>query len=157
MSGTIYDELKKNEENRRREKFKFYATILSTNILVAVICLNLTTEGAAVKTSPHNRILHPHFKMIITPLTVIADIDHNAPETPVTLMNKSKKILITKAYLHEDVGGTPARFKIEIPEEEVLKLSADSEELMIAIPEVKMPVPLKKPIFKRVSQYEVSL
>lgn len=79
---------------------------------------------------------------------------------PVTLMNKYKKVLIQKAYLHEEVRASKGeemgmtRFKIEIPEEEVLKLGEDLGETMLAIPEVKLNRP-GKAVTKRISKYEM--
>ena len=49
------------------------------------------------------------------------------------------------------------RFKIEIPEEEISNIGADGLDTMIAIPELKLPVKAKKPMNKRVSQYEINL
>lgn len=165
MNGTIFDEIKKQDDSKKKEKLKFVVAIISTNLLVAFLCLSFGSETKEVQhptTSEH--IVHPHFKMIVAPLSVLADINKEANETPVTLMNKSKKIIIQTAYLHEEVTGSsnrelgaPARFKIEIPEDEVIKLSADEGELMIAMPEIKLPVKELKPRNKRVSKYEVNL
>lgn len=163
MNGTIYEEIKKNGDSKKREKLKFFITILSTNILVATLCLSF---APTVKEVPSllrkTKLLHPHFKMIVVPLTVLVDIDLTSSETPVTLMNKSKKILISKAYLHEMLASNhkdleSPRFKIEIPEEEVQQISADDSDAMIAIPEIKMAEKGKLPLNKRVSKYETNL
>lgn len=164
MNGTIYEEIKKNGDSKKKEKLKFAVAIASTNLLVAILCLSFGPSDSLPPTAKIvTKTLHPHYKMIVVPLTVLVDMDLHSPETPVTLMNKSKKILITKAYLHEvlpssikDQESSP-RFKIEIPEEEVLQLSADGSEAMIAIPELKLPEKAKKPTNKRVSQYEINL
>ncbi len=165
MNGTIFDEIKKQDNSKKKEKLKFIVAIASTNLLVAVLCLSFgheAVENAHPTTSSH--LLHPHFKMVVAPLTVLADFDSEATETPVTLMNKSKKIIIQKAYLHDEVTSTSSKelgsaphFKIEIPEDEIIKLSADEGELMIAMPEIKIPKKETKPLNKRVSKYEVSL
>lgn len=164
MNGTMYDEIKKNGFSKKREKLKLAVTLISSNLLVALLCLQFGTANTPIsKSLPVKKILHPHFKMIIVPLTVLIDIDPNASETAVSLMTKSKKILITRAYLHEEVKNlaapseTAGRFKIEIPESEMLKLSADAEVEMIAIPELKLAPLTKKPSNKRVSQYEIDL
>lgn len=164
MNGTIYDKIKQNGDLKKREKLKFFASIISTNLLVVILCLSLNSPSApSPKKAPLARVLHPNFKMIIVPLTLLIDIDPKATETAVTLMTKSKKILIAKAYLHEEVKNAArleegaARFKIEIPEGEVLKLSADAEIEMIAIPELSLLPKAKTSINKRVSQYEVNL
>lgn len=163
MNGTIYDEIKKNGESKKREKLKFFTAIITTNLLVAILCLSFGGPSPASSTKVATRILHPHFKMIIVPLTVLIDIDPGARETAISLMTKSKKILIRKAYLHEEVkktdGSTESlpRFKIEIPEDEVMKISADSEVEMIAIPEIKLTSKHNSTTNKRVSHYEVNL
>jgi hypothetical protein len=167
MNGKIYEEIKKQGDSKRKDKLKFLAAIVSTNLLT--ICLTLsfksgTEPGPAFAAQKSETSNHPHFKMIVTPLIVLVDRTSGASEIPITLVSKSKKIIIEKAYLHEevpgqskDLGGSTARFKIEIPEDEVLKLSADEAELMIAIPQVNVFVKEKKLITKRVSHYEVSL
>ena len=164
MNGTIYEEIKKNGDSKKKEKLKFAITIVSTNILVAALCLSFgPSPSLPSRAKIISKTIHPHFKMIVVPLTVLIDIDPSSLETPVTLMNKSKKIIITKAYLHEmlpssikNLESIP-RFKIEIPEEEVLQLSADDPEAMVAIPELKLPEKVKKPMNKRVSKYEINL
>ncbi|MFA6237670.1 MAG: hypothetical protein WC635_10120 [Bacteriovorax sp.] len=164
MNGKILDEIKKKGDSKKKEKLKFIVTIISTNLLVAALCLNFNTSTGSISSNqPALKIIHPSFKMIIIPLTVLIDVDPQTSEIPVTLMTKSKKILITKAYLHEEIrntssnGETTSRFKIEIPENEVLKLSADNEVEMIAIPELKLEPKVSRPVNKRVSHYEVDL
>jgi hypothetical protein len=101
--------------------------------------------------------------MIVVPLTVLIDLDLSAPEIPVTLMNKDKKILIPKAYLHEKLISSSKeieivpQFRIEIPEDQVMQISADGNEAMIALPELKIPEKVLKPSHKRESHYEVNL
>lgn len=164
MNGTIYDEIKKNGDSKKKVKLKFLVTLISTNVLVATLCISFGPSDSLPLTAKIvTKNLHPHFKMIVVPLTVLIDIDPSRTETPVTLMNKSKKILIKKAYLHEEIPASikdlesSPRFKLEIPEEEVLQLSADGSEPMVAIPELKLPEKVKKLTNKRVSQYEVNL
>ena len=101
--------------------------------------------------------------MIVVPLTVLIDINQTGEETPISLMSKSKKILIPKAYLHEMIQAknqdleSAIRYKIEIPEDQILQLTTNSEEPMFAIPELINHENKLKPILKRVSQYEVYL
>ncbi|MGZ3787925.1 MAG: hypothetical protein ACXVLQ_05345 [Bacteriovorax sp.] len=164
MNGTIFDEIKKKGESKKKEKLKFLFAIISTNLFVAILCLNLNSqESPAVNKVVRSPIFHPRFKMVVAPLSVMADISSDSLETPVTLMDKNKKIIIAKAYLHEEIKGpekglgAAPRFKIEIPEDEVIKIGSDEGDLMIAIPELKLPAQGKKPSNKRVSKYEVSL
>lgn len=163
MSGSIFDELKKNDQNKKRDKLKFFVAIASTNLLVAVATYALISDSSG-HTAIHavTRVLHPHHKMIISPLTLLVENNNNnVAEVPITLMNKAKKVLVHRAYLHEEIrssGGErgPARFKIEIPEDELINLSADEQEIMIAMPELKTE-PAKKPVKQRVSKYEINL
>jgi hypothetical protein len=164
MNGTIYDEIKKKTVSKKREKLKLVASLISTNTLVAIICLS-QGHPANTLTSPEipRKILHPHYKMVILPLTLFIEAPQNAAETPITLMTKSKKILIAKAFLHEAVQKGPhelegpSQFKIEIPESEVLKLSAEGSSELIALPELNLPPKGKSTTNKRVSHYEISL
>ena len=168
MNGTIYDEIKKNAFSIKKQKVKLGAMIISTNLLVALLCLSLSPASTSTLTSlTLVRTLHPHYKMIVVPLSLLIEVDPTAMETPVTLMTKSKQILISKAYLHEQVKndernngrelGTIPHFKIEIAENEVLKLSADAENIMIAIPELRLPIKEKTYFNRRVSHYEINL
>ena len=153
---------------KKKQKLKLAVVIISSNLFVALICLSLNSSPAMPPPSPApTKTIHPNYKMIVVPLTLLIEVNPLANETPVTLMTKSKKILINKAYLNEQVknnDGTaereqsgPPHFKIEIPENEVLKLSADTEVLMIAIPELKLPIDEKNYLNKRVSHYEIDL
>lgn len=164
MNGTIYEEIKKNENSKKREKLKFIVALISTNVLVAILCFCCNSDTKNLSpTKTMNKTIHPHFKMIVAPLTVLIDNNSTDLETPITLIDKSKKILIKKAYLHElqttssrESESTP-RFKIEIPETEVLKISADSSVEMVAIPELKILDKLSKTKHRRVSEYEINL
>ena len=46
MNGTIYEEIKKNGDTKKKEKLKQIITLLSTNLLVAVLCLTLASPPA---------------------------------------------------------------------------------------------------------------
>lgn len=161
MSGSIFDELKKNDLSKKKEKIKFIFAIVTTNILVAFSSYSLFSESHSPTTSISKRVIHAHHKMIIAPLTLLVENDQNLSEVPVTLINKAKKVLVKRAYLHEEVKATgidraSLRFKIEIPEGDIINLSADESEIMIAMPEIKTE-PARKPVNQRVSKYEVNL
>lgn len=163
MNGTIYDELKKKGDSKKRDKLKFFVGLILSNFLVAMICLSFGESAPLPTKGGPRKVLHPHFKMIVIPLSLLMDLDPDAREIPVTLMTKQKKILIQKAYLHEEVQkrenleNGPARFRIEIPETDVLKLSADPDVEMIAMPELSLKPKLKASSNKRVSHYEIDL
>lgn len=154
MSGNLFDELKKNDLSKKRDKLKFVTAVVLTNLLVGLATYSLCGQG--VETKPHPKvvhIIHPNHKMIVAPLTLLTEFDSDMAEIPVTLMDRNKKILVQRAYLHEETKG---RFKIEIPEEDVLKLSADLDSPMIAIPGLNKELP-KLAAKKRVSKYEITL
>lgn len=161
MNGTLLDEIKKSGDTKKREKFKIIFTLIVSNIFVAILAINLTAPSEKIIPEKNSKTLHPDHKMIILPLKVLIDLNPNDHETAVTLMNKSKKVVIQKAFLHEEVKkseqlGGLAQFKIEIPEAELLKLSADEEMEMIAMPEIKIKA-IARRSNKRVSTYEINL
>ncbi len=161
MNGTIFDEIKKNDLSKKRDRLKFFAAIFFTNALVALSSWSLFTDSpSATPPKVQQKLFHPHHKTIIAPLTVMVETGAKGVETPVTLMNKNKKILVPKAYLHEEVPPTngqemgSTRFRIEIPEEAFLKVSEDLLDPMVAIPEIQSNRPVKA-VQKRISKYEM--
>lgn len=161
MNGTIFDELKKNDLSKKRDRLKFFAAIFFTNALVALSSWSLFADSpSASSPKVQRKLFHPHHKTIMAPLTVMVETGADVAEIPVTLISKNKKILVPKAYLHEEVPPTngqemgSTRFRIEIPEEAFLKVSEDLLEPMIAIPEVKLNRPVKA-VQKRISKYEM--
>jgi hypothetical protein len=166
MNGTIFDKMKREENTKKREKFKFFATVLMTNLLVISLCLSLRNKSESVDPpTPKSFTIHPHYKMVVIPLKLLADVNPLAKETPVTLLTKSKKIFIAKAYLHEEVLASnkelspSLRYKIEVPEENLVQMSASENEgdVLMAIPEIKIMPPSKINPIKRVSHYEINL
>lgn len=162
MNGTIFDEIKKKDQNKKKEKMKFFTALLLTNLLVALsswACFSGSDSPATVKAVALKQ-LHPNHKMVIAPLTVIAEIDPDQAEVPVTLMNRNNKILVRRAWLHEEIKTSKTdspgetRFKIEIPDEDILKISENLGETMIAIPEIKQGRSPRAAV-KRVSKYEI--
>ncbi|MBP9680615.1 MAG: hypothetical protein KBD76_04335 [Bacteriovorax sp.] len=165
MNGTIYDKIKNLGDSKKRERYKLIMALVSTNLLVATLCLGLG-EASANKSAPQNisRITHPHYKMLVIPLLLLADINPGLNEIPISLISKTKKILIPKAYLHEEVPtaqndlGSSPRFKVEIPEEDIVKIMTDGDaETLTAVPEINIKQSSKKTTNKRVSRYEINL
>jgi hypothetical protein len=165
MSGniSIYDELKKNDQTKKRAKLKFITAVAMTNILVALASYSLFSEPHAdiVSHKISEQKLHPHFKMIVAPLKVLVENNEADAEVPVSLIDKDKKVLVRIAYLHSENKSPGSEksevphFKIEIPEEDVLKLSADESTPMIAIPQLQKELS-PKAVNKRVSKYEIN-
>ena len=164
MNGTIYEEIKKNGDSKKKEKLKLFLSVVTTNILVAVISISLTSNKITpIQNKTPLRKLHPNYRMLIIPVKVLADIDSTLSENPVSLIDKTNKIIISKAYLHEMVSSSnknsdnPSQFKIEIPEEDLRQLSANGSEVMIAIPELKLQKKILKTLQRRESHYEINL
>lgn len=164
MNGTLFDEIKKKDDHKKKEKIKFFISLLLTNFLTACLMTSLRAPPN-IETQRKEIVLknHPRYKMISIPLQVLTELNPSQDENAVTIIDKSKKIIFQKAYLHETIVdsnkelSSPTRFKIEIPEDEILKLNADSSDLLIAIPEIKENLLQKKRITKRVSSYEINL
>jgi hypothetical protein len=164
MNGTIYDEIKKNGDSKKRQKLKFAMAIISTNLLVIFLFLSFQhNDPAPIPQSLSPKKIHSGFKMLVIPLTLLIDTRLQEIEIPVTLISKSKKIIIAKAYLHEAIPTNPkdqenlSRFKIEIPEAQLLELSAEGPEVLIAIPEIPIRTSHKKNINNRESPYEINI
>ncbi len=126
-------------------------------------CLNFNNPEPRELQKTSIKILHDQYQMVILPLSVLVDLSALEKESPVTLLDKNKKIIIQKAYLHEELnntnhelGATP-HFKIEISKADILKLSANGEDQMIAIPEIHEPITKNKNLNQRASPYEISL
>lgn len=161
MNGTLLDEIKKSGDTKKKEKLKFITSLIVSNIFVAIVAINMTISTNEVVPPKNFKQLHPGHKMIILPLKVLVDTPQNDQEIAVSLMNKSNKMVIEKAYLHNEIkdegqlGGLP-HFKIEIAETDLVKLSAHSELEMIALPAMKIKTQALRP-YKRVSTYEINL
>ncbi len=159
MNGNLFEEIKKNGDNKKRDKVKNTVLLFVTNLAVATLCLFIKypKENSPCPAKVH--ITHPHFKMMILPLKQLAEINPLDTETVVSLIDKNKKIVTARAYLHEEVkdnGNGTSHFKIEISEKDIIKMSAGDSEALMAIPEVKSPYGKYSIIKKRVSQYEIN-
>ena len=147
MSGILTEQIKKNDLSKKREKLKFIMSLVLSNLLVAALFLSFEKKSLpcnALEIPPSIKQLHPHYKMVVVPLTVLLDFNHNEKETKISLLNKNKKVIVKSAFLHEEVKNTnkenltaTPRFKIEIPENELINISTDDNEVMVAIPEIE--------------------
>lgn len=155
ISSTLKEEIKKTEDKKKKDKFKFIGAILVTNLLVAMICMPSSESTIAVK--QNKKIFHPNYQVMVLPLqALVSSSQEDAPETAVTLLSKDKKIIAEKAYLHEEIkdSGEYIQFKIEISNADVAKIGLASEAGVIAVPYVENK---KIKSIKRGSKYEVSL
>ena len=155
ISSTLKEEIKKTQDSKKKEKFKFIAAIVVTNLMVAVLCMPSKEE----KIAPEQTIktLHPNHQMMVIPLQALVSSAHEKnSETPVSLVSRDKKIISVKAYLHEEVKSSieVTQFKIEISNADVVKVSQATDSGVIAVPYVENK---KITSIKRGSKYEVSL
>lgn len=155
ISSTLKEEIKKSQDSKKKEKFKFLGAILLTNLMVAVICMPARSE----KTSGTQDLkpLHANYQMMVIPVqALVSGITENNSETVVSIISRDKKIIAEKAYLHEEikVAGEVTLFKIEISNADVAKIGQASDSGMIAVPYVENK---KNKSNKRGSRYEISL
>ncbi len=161
ISSNLKEELKKTSNSKNKDRLKFVSMILVTNILVALICLP-GEDAPIVKKNDNSRTFHAHHKMLILPLTPLLSIANEEKEIPVTLISKTKKIIVKKAFLHNQQNeskpndGEVNRFKIEIPESELETSRVLIEEDMIAVPYVENKK-FAKAVKKQGSKYEINL
>ena len=156
INSTLKDEIKKSQDSKKIKKFKFIAAILTTNIMVAILCFPSKETLSTAKTSL--KIFHPHHQMMVLPLqAMVSGPTEEAAEVMVTLLSKDKKIIAEKAYLHEKVQSESdlTHFKIEISDSDVVKVSQSTDSGVIAVPYVESKK--LKAINKKGSKYEVSL
>lgn len=157
VNSSLKDEIKKSREGIKKEKFKFITSILLSNLLVAVLCLGLNQDPAPEK-AHIQKAIHASHQMMIVPLSsLLVEENHEAKETPVTLVTREHKIISPRAYLHQFIkkDDEGMHFKIEINNQDMTKVSAHLSEGVIAIPYVEIK---KRAANKKTgSKYEVSL
>ena len=122
-----------------------------------MMCISFNSTVGMEKKKITQKILHPHFKMITAPLELFCEYNESDPESAIRLVNKNHQILAQKAYLHGPITTDSKRFKIEISEEDLLKLNVDPNESMVAMPEVEKVSPKNFPQKQRISKYEINL
>jgi hypothetical protein len=156
-SGSFLEQVKKNEELKKRKNLKLVSIIVLSNIFVASL---FYSPEKTIK--PHSDVSnyssHPGHRMMILNIIPTLQLDNNSKERKVTLLNNKKKIVLSLGYLHEelknDLDPSIRHFKIEIPEHMTLDLGALSEEKLIAIPAVEVNKVSKT---KRGSSYEINI
>lgn len=167
MNGTIFDEVKKNTQNKKKEKVKFIAALLFSNIFVAISILQFSKneKPILIEKIPTSKIIHKDFKMLIIPLNAMIELNEKLAEIPVSLINEQKKIIIKKAYLHGKINSKnegeylskSSQFKIEIKQSDLSKLASEYSENLIAIPEITEEKIKTITTTKRNSKYEISI
>lgn len=154
-SLTLKDEIKKNIDSKKREKFKFLSAIFISNIFVFYIMY--TPKNIEIKNHQSNKILHKNYQIVTLPIqSLVSTEEINRTETPVTILSNDKKIIIQKAYLHQAAGKDEEKtyFKIEISNQDLITLGDFLQESMIAIPYVEKTHSIS--FKKRGSKYEVN-
>ena len=150
IASNLKDEIKKSHELKHKEKIKFFLALLITNLLVAILCLPSTNES---RLTVSKKILHQSHQMMLLPLTVLIPKDFSSQkESAITILSPDKKIIVPKAFLHEEMK--EQYFKIEIPNESVKAVGNFTEEGMVAIPYVENKKSIR---LYQGSKYEISL
>lgn len=154
ISSTLKEEIKKSGEKKHKEKFKFLAAVLITNVMVALLCLPTGETKTEIKKDV--RPTHPNHQMMAMPLNVLVT-NLDSLEIPVSLVSKDNKIIVEKAWLHELVKSTGdiPQFRIEIMNADVVRVSEHVDSGMVAVPYVEK-IKTKASV-KRGSKYEVSI
>lgn len=151
ISSNLKEELKKSTNNKTRDRIRFFSAIVATNLLVALICL--PSSDGQTKTIKPSIILHPNHQLLVLPLTLLLPMDQSQESVPVTLISKDKKVLVRKAWLHNE-SSKDGRFKVEISESELVHVGSTLEEEMVAVPYVETKI---RNVTSRGSKYEVNL
>lgn len=154
ISSSLKDEIKKSSESKKKEKFKFIACILCSNLLVVLLCSQNNSEQPVAQVT--KKILHANHQLMEVPMeALVPESVLKQAESPVTIISKNKKVIANKAWLHEEItkDNGPSHFKIEISNNDVVRISEGMEIGMIAVPYVEK----KQPPMKRGSRYEVSI
>lgn len=156
ISSTLKEEIKKSHDSKKKEKFKFIAAILTTNLMVAALFLS-SQKDSLPEEKLLQKIIHPNHQMMVIPLdALVSDAAKNEKETVISVISRDKRIIVPKAYLHEEVkrNSEATHFKIEIPNSEVVRVSDFITEGVLAVPYVENK---KSKALKRGSKYEVNL
>jgi hypothetical protein len=157
-SGTFLEQVKKNEETKKRKNLKYIFTVLVSNICVAMIFYTPAKEIINdVNTSP--LVIHTGFRMMTLNISPLVQIDQVQKENRISLLNSKKKIVLSLGYLHEEIKNdqdpSTRRFNIEIPEKQTLEISSFADEKLVAIPAIEIKKTANN--FHQGSKYEVNL
>ena len=156
-SGSFLEQVKKNEEAKKRKNFKLISTIILSNLFVAY--LFYSPPNQAVQTPGDSTFIkHKGYRIMILNVVPLVQLDEAARERKISLLSNKKKIVLSLGYIHEEIKNeldpSVRHFKIEIPEHQTLEIGALSEEKLIAIPAVEVSGPLKG---QKGSQYEINI
>jgi hypothetical protein len=156
ISSNLLEEIQKGKDKNGKERLKFISAIILTNLMVASLCYS--SKQSVVKTALPKKIYHLDHQMMVIPLTTLVSVtDERLQEIPVKLISTDKKIIVTKAWLHEAVktNDEKSHFKIEIKNQDIARISEFIEKGIIAVPYVETKSVLKT--ISRGSKYEVSI
>ncbi len=157
-NSSLKDEIKKSLDDKQKQKFKFAASLILSNIMVAALCLSFSETPKMEAAKKIERVLHPEHQIMIVPLSALLVEDHESTkEVPVTLVTRDQKTIAPKAYLHQlaKKNEDTLHFKIEINNRDIAKVTASFNEGVVAIPYVEQ-IKREKRKYQE-SKYEVSL
>ena len=155
ISSNLLEEIKKSGDIKKKQNFKFAACIVTTNLMVALLCWQSPPE---IKLDTKiSKTLHSDYQIMEIPLSaLISESSRGLSETPVTIISKDKKVIAQKAWLHEEVkkDSNDSYFKVEVSNADIVKVSEGMEVGLVAIPYVEQKAVTIK---KRGPRYEVSI
>lgn len=137
QESSLKEELQKKIDLKKKEKIKFIASIVLSNLFVAILMWDAPV--AQDDTLP-SKIIHEAHSIIEMPIeTYIEEEALQREETPVTLLTKDSKLIAKKAYIHHQIYKADKLrvFKIEISHKDLKTLGEKINEEVIALPYVE--------------------
>lgn len=150
--SNLMQEVEKKQAANKKEKLKFIATLLISNLFVAIIFGHKSEEQILT----HKKIIHENHIFLEVPLNSFVDQTlMEKEETAISLVDKQNKIIIQKAYLHEFLSLNEDKkiYKLEIPKEKIDQLTKALNDDIIAVPEIMNKKVTHK---KQGSKYEIN-
>lgn len=158
ISSTLKEEIKKGQLIKNREKLRLLAAILLSNAMVALLCLS--GQESSPPSPKKQNYLHANHQILLLKLNALVEVPKSTDRpVDISILSAGRKMLIAKAYLHSQVTESDdgPRFKIEIPDTEVLKVNAMLNEELIAVPYVEQKYVAIKKAEAGGSRYETTL
>ncbi len=147
MSGI---ELKKNDNQKRKQNIKLIVCLVSSNLLLFLLFSFLgKTQEVPPPVPTNKRAFHSQHQKLALQLELNVVYSADEAEIPIALYTENKKLLVSRAYLHpekisqkEDLANTSdmnpkeekEKFIVEIPDEKLESLIAYQGEKLLAYP-----------------------
>ncbi len=162
ITSTLQDEIKKNLDNKSKEKFKMLLMLVCSNLFVFILCFTFLQPQEKNKEKPIDKlILRPAHQWLVVPVQslLIDNISIQSSEMIVSLYSTEKKLLAEKAYIHDLMKTEQGVqfFKFEINQNDIKNFTEINTSGVLVVPYVQSEI--KKGIVShnkmRGSTYEV--